>query len=300
METKKVVLFAGIGRLGIPVAERLVEKNWRLAISYRAGKGSEDTVKDLINKLGPEKVFGIAAQISDVEEANRFVDEAFQKYGRIDALIGIASHFPREEDWKRWESGGVVTEDDWRFYNSNFTPIRNTALAVLKKFKENPTEELNIINFSDAYTLGCVKQDIVDPYIGTGKSITEISIDDIKSLGLEQLRESGSSTRDTNPYNLSKRDISYLTRKLAADNQGGKVRVNAIAPGPMLPPPDMTAEEAQPFVDVTLLKRWGYAEPIVKAIEYLLDNSFITGEIHRVDGGAALYKVSSQEEAGLK
>lgn len=294
MQENKVVLFAGIGRLGVPVAKRLTEKGWKLAISYRSGRGSEKTVQQLKDELGEDKVLGIDAQVSDEKEAEKFVKEAFKKYGRIDALINISSWYPPEENWERWEKG-ERSDDDWKFYNSNFVPIRNAALAVIKKFNENPIGELSIINFADAYTFRYVERDVVDPYFALGKNIVEISLDEVKSLGFEQLKQSGAGNRDLNPYVLSKRDISYLTKTLAIKYQGGKIRINAIAPGPMLPPPDMTEEEFQPLVSDTLLKRWGFEGPIVKAIEYLLENSFVTGEIHKVDGGAELFRVAKKQ-----
>jgi len=294
---EKVVLFGGIGRLGIPVAEKLVSKGWKLAISYRTGRGSEKTVRRLIEQLGEDKVLGIDASISNEQEANNFIDQAFSKYGRIDALINIASHYPEEKFWKLWESGEKPKEEDWAFYESNFIPIRNTSLAVIRKFKENPSEELSIINFSDSYTLRYVHDNIADPYFdNTGKNVSLIKLEDIKHLGFKQLIESGAPQRDQNPYTLSKRDITYLTKRLAIDNQGGKIRVNAIAPGPMLPPPDMTEKESQPFVDVTLLKKWGYTDPIVQGIDFLLNASFVTGHILKVDGGADLYHVAKTQK----
>ena len=117
-------------------------------------------------------------------------------------------------------------------------------------------------------------QSLIDPYEQVG-GVVNAEIDGIKDIGFEQLRKINTPNRHINPYTLSKRDIVYLTKKLAIDYQGGKVRVNAIAPGPMLPPPDRTTEEVQPIAEQTLLKRWGYEEPITKAIMFLLDSSIL-------------------------
>ena len=65
--------------------------------------------------------------------------------------------------------------------------------------------------------------------------------------------------------------------------------MNAIAPGPILPPASMTAEERRAVEEKTPLGRWGGEDEIVKAVVALLDSDFITGETIRVDGGKHLY-----------
>ena len=66
------------------------------------------------------------------------------------------------------------------------------------------------------------------------------------------------------------------------------VLVNAIAPGPMLRPPDLTDEENIEVLSGTLLKRWGGAEEITKGILYLLEADFVTGQVLFVDGGRSI------------
>jgi NAD(P)-dependent dehydrogenase (short-subunit alcohol dehydrogenase family) len=280
----KVVLFAGIGRLGIPAVKVLAEAGCKVVISFRKGRSSEETVKVLEN----DNIKGIAAEISEKQDAVKFVKTAYEEYERIDAIVNIASWYPNEEkDWKRWTKGNGVLNNDWKYYNSNFIPIRNSSLAVLE-LKDNPAKDVSIINFADARSLLYFDQSYDDPYKQVS-GIVNAGIDDIKKIGFEQLKNIKAPNRHINPYTLSKRDIVYLTKKLACDYQGGRVRVNAIAPGPMLPPPDRTIEEVQPIAEQTLLKRWGYEEPITEAIIFLLINKYITGEILKVDGGFYLY-----------
>lgn len=66
------------------------------------------------------------------------------------------------------------------------------------------------------------------------------------------------------------------------------ILVNAIAPGPILAPPDMTVEEKAEVAAATPLGRWGGEQEIVKAILALIETDFITGETIRVDGGRHL------------
>ena len=67
-----------------------------------------------------------------------------------------------------------------------------------------------------------------------------------------------------------------------------KIQVNAIAPGPILPPPDLTEEENKEVIKQTPLGRWGGAAEIAKAVNFLIDSDFMTGEVIRVDGGRHL------------
>ena len=128
---------------------------------------------------------------------------------------------------------------------------------------------------------------LLDPYEELG-GVAEVNLTGVKSAGLEQMRQSA-PMREVNPYTLAKRDLVHLAWNLALDYQGGKARINTIAPGPMLPPPDKSEKEASSVVKQTLLKRWGGETPIVQAVDFFLENSFVSGEVLRVDGGFNLY-----------
>src|SRR5688572_8017066 len=89
-------------------------------------------------------------------------------------------------------------------------------------------------------------------------------------------------------YYVAKAGVIALTEAMALELAGSGVLVNAIAPGPILPPPDMTEEERQEVAAATPVRRWGGEQEIVKAVLALIDTDFITGETIRVDGGRHL------------
>jgi NAD(P)-dependent dehydrogenase (short-subunit alcohol dehydrogenase family) len=87
------------------------------------------------------------------------------------------------------------------------------------------------------------------------------------------------------PYYVAKRGIIGLTEALALELAGDQILVNAIAPGPILAPPGTTAEEHNAVETATPLGRWGGELEIVKAVAFLLESDFVTGETLRIDGG---------------
>lgn len=87
------------------------------------------------------------------------------------------------------------------------------------------------------------------------------------------------------PYYVAKAGVIALVEGLALELAPDAILVNAIAPGPILPPDDLSAEERRAVEVATPLGRWGGAEEIVKAVLFLIDSGFVTGEVIRVDGG---------------
>ena len=90
------------------------------------------------------------------------------------------------------------------------------------------------------------------------------------------------------PYCVAKGGLVTLTKGLAKV-LAPHVQVNAIAPGPILLPPDISAAEKKRVLDRTLLKRVGSPQDIVQAVLFFLEGSdFVTGVLLPVDGGRLL------------
>lgn len=86
-------------------------------------------------------------------------------------------------------------------------------------------------------------------------------------------------------YYVAKAGLKALGEALALELAADQILVNAIAPGPILPPPDLTAAEAASVAEGTPLGRWGGESEIAKAVMFLVTSDFVTGETIRVDGG---------------
>jgi NAD(P)-dependent dehydrogenase (short-subunit alcohol dehydrogenase family) len=87
------------------------------------------------------------------------------------------------------------------------------------------------------------------------------------------------------PYYVAKAGVKALTEALALELAADQILVNAIAPGPILAPPEMSQEESDAVVKSTPLGRWGGEDEIAKAVMFLVHSDFVTGETIRVDGG---------------
>ncbi len=87
------------------------------------------------------------------------------------------------------------------------------------------------------------------------------------------------------PYYVAKKAVMGLTEALALELAEDRILVNAVAPGPILAPDSLPAEEFEAVEKATPLGRWGGGEEIAKAVAALVDSDFITGETIRVDGG---------------
>ncbi|MCC7034760.1 MAG: SDR family oxidoreductase [Acidobacteria bacterium] len=87
------------------------------------------------------------------------------------------------------------------------------------------------------------------------------------------------------PYYVAKQGVIALTEALALELGADRILVNAIAPGPIVAPPGTSAEEVAEVEKATPLGRWGGAQEIAKAVQFLVESDFVTGETIRVDGG---------------
>jgi pteridine reductase len=90
-------------------------------------------------------------------------------------------------------------------------------------------------------------------------------------------------------YCAAKAGLAMLTRSLARE-LGPEIRVNGIAPGPVLwPEGDFNEALKQEIIEKTALKRYGTPEDIARTVLFLAkDAPYITGQIIAVDGGRSI------------
>ena len=89
---------------------------------------------------------------------------------------------------------------------------------------------------------------------------------------------------DFTAHAVGKSGLLALTRQFALE-LAPTIRVNAVAPGLVLPPPNVSERRQAAMAERNLLQRWGSPDDVAKAVQYLLDADFVTGETLLVDGG---------------
>jgi pteridine reductase len=88
-------------------------------------------------------------------------------------------------------------------------------------------------------------------------------------------------------YQISKAGIETLTR-LLAKTLAPNIRVNAVAPGLVMKSEDTSEEEWQRLYKKLPLGRPGSLESVIRAVTFLIENDYITGQTIIVDGGYQL------------
>lgn len=88
-------------------------------------------------------------------------------------------------------------------------------------------------------------------------------------------------------YSLSKKGLWELT-KMAAVEFSPEIRVNAIAPGVTLPPEDKDEDYLWNLSKSIPMKKPGGLVPILKSLDFILENDHLTGQLLFADGGENL------------
>ena len=178
--------------------------------------------------------------------------------------------------------------------------IKEDVEKVINEVRDAfPTIDLLINNASTFYPtpIEDISEEHWDKLVGSNLKGPLFLIKGLK----DKLKESKGSIINITDTNLSKGVANYsiysaakaglesitkgLARELAPD-----IKVNAIAPGAMLEPPDVTWTEEQKnkVISSIPLNRMGSEKDISEAVKFLAKSNYITGQIIKVDGGRSL------------
>lgn len=110
---------------------------------------------------------------------------------------------------------------------------------------------------------------------GTGRRASVVNLLDTRLVGADLAHA---------PYHLSKAMLGELTTMTALEF-APELQVNGVAPGAVLPPEELDEDYLKSLTEELPLKRRGYPSDITDATLYLLEASFVTGQVIFVDGG---------------
>lgn len=88
-------------------------------------------------------------------------------------------------------------------------------------------------------------------------------------------------------YHLAKRSLHCMSCDMAAE-YAPQIRVNAVAPGIILPPAGKGEEWLKHMASTNPMQRHGRPEDVSEAVLYLIQADFVTGQVIYVDGGRHL------------
>ena len=252
---RTVLVTGGTTRLGLAVAERLRASGWRvLTSSHRADAGA-DLVADLSAPSGAAGLYAAAMRLLGGVPPDALVNNAALFTGDDAAVEAVNLEAPRKLTMmmagRETGRGAVVNVLD-----ASVLALRFDGSALSSGDVRQPTADGRSELFS-----GDVRQPTAD---------------DRAPLG-----DSCASPR----YAASKRGLLEYTLKSAA-MFAQTLRVNAVAPGPVLAPTGVRERAHE-----TLLGR-PRPEDVARAVEFLLDAESTTGAVIPVDGGQHLLEAS--------
>ncbi|WP_419165204.1 SDR family NAD(P)-dependent oxidoreductase [Candidatus Palauibacter sp.] len=249
-----VALVTGGGlRLGRALALGLAEAGCDVFIHYRASLEAAERTADDVRAVG-RRAATAAADLTDPAQLDGVFETFDARFDRLDILVNSAASFERipldEVTIAEWDAVQALNLRA-PFLMTQRAAARMGAVVDRRGSLGEPWAPGVIINMSDMAG------------VAAWKGFT--------------------------PHGVSKAGLLHLT-KTAARELGPDVRVNAIVPGPILPPPGETAEDAEWARKGRRvpLARTGEPAHVAQAAVFLAANDYVTGATIHVDGGEHL------------
>lgn len=244
--TGKVALVTGgAHRVGKAITMMLAESGAHVVINYNSSEKEARQTAMEVEALDVEAL-AVQCDVSDYDGVQRMAAAIDEKFGGVDVVVNAASLF------KRFSVPTQKAEDIemWRkvtriLLDGTFF-VSNTLAPGMIRRAEQAGEAAAIVNITD-----------LSAWYPWPKFTA---------------------------HSVGKTGLLALTRQLALE-LAPTVRVNAVAPGPVLPPPNMTESRLQKGAEGTLLGHWGSPHDVSKAVKYLLEAEYVTGDVITVDGG---------------
>ncbi len=163
----KRAIITGIRRIGYEIAKNLLQDGWAVGLVY---KSSEHVYKELRETFG-ERVYGVRADLSLWQEAERSVKELVQLLGGVDALLHLSSPYeptPLES----------LREEDLDYH---FKPIAQAFVVMCKEvypymLKNSDTIKGRIVAFGDWATNTTPYRDYLAYFLAKGALHTAVKV----------------------------------------------------------------------------------------------------------------------------
>ena len=268
---KRVVVITGSSRgIGKAIAKEFAKNNYSVLLNARDEKELIETVQEIKNEISdPSQVSYLTGDISEEKICISLIEEAINKFGRINVLVnnaGISGPSQRTNN---------ITSKDWDYVIG--VNLRGTFLCTREALKYMTSASNNNNNIDH------VKSNNKDFDYDLNFSIINIS----------SVHESIPMPYSA-PYSASKGGMEMLTKNIALEVAEKGIRINGIAPGSINTPMNKDIIEdplkKKQEEEKIPMRRIGEPEEIAKVAFFLAstDASYITGTTVYVDGGLTL------------
>jgi NAD(P)-dependent dehydrogenase (short-subunit alcohol dehydrogenase family) len=253
MPAEKVALITGAGRgIGRGIAEALAGYGWRMVLNYRADQAAAEAARARVDALGGEAAC-VQADVGRIEDHERLVRAAVERFGQIDLLVNNAGMAPRQ---------------------------RTDMLAV----DQASYDEVMETNLKGPFflTQRVAREMIAQTAARAAAAPRIVNIGSVSAVA--------SSTRRAE-YCISKAGLSMMSQLWAHRLADYGISVYEVRPG--IIETDMTAGVKEKYdrlllqEGVALLRRWGQPQDVGKAVAAIAEGMlpYSTGEVIYVDGG---------------
>ncbi len=248
---RAALVTGGAVRLGRCMALHLAASGWDIALHYHSSQKEAIAVQKQIVALGCNcEIF--SSDLSQKQDFIIFFDMVFRTLPNLCLLVNSASLYNESSfqntSWEMWEKHFSVNLRAPFFLTQAFC-------HSLKKRKALPSSS-NSLEYQSFLIVNIIDNKITFPQ------------------------------HQYASYVLSKKALADLS-VMAAIEYAPSIRVNAIAPGVILPAE--TRKERKGYLDWRIdgipLQRRGEERHLLLALDYLIENDFVTGEVLYIDGG---------------
>ena len=298
---KSVLVTGGTVRLGKAIADRLRADGWRvLTSSHRADAGA-DIVADLAEPMGAAKLYVAALQLLGGQPPDALVNNAALYVGDAAAVRAVGLEAPKKltmmmagretgvgavvnvldgalgSDRVGIESDRVGLGSDRVGLGSDRVGLESDRVGLGSDRVGLESDRVGLE--SDRVRLESDRVGIESDRVGLESEASPAASSDAKQFRLDPERPCSDPKR---PYCDAKRELRAFTLS-SAMMFAASLRVNAVAPGPVLAPTAVREKAGE-----TLLARRPTPDDVAAAVAFLLASESVTGAILPVDAGQHL------------
>lgn len=139
LNNKVAIVTGGAKGIGEAITRELAKNGVKVVINYNSSVGPAEKLIAELKEAGCE-VYAVQADVSNLEQSRKLVEETIQHFGQLDILINNAG-ITRDKTFKK------LSEEDWRtVIDVNLNSVYNTSSAALPHLLESDSGR--IINIS--------------------------------------------------------------------------------------------------------------------------------------------------------